>query len=53
MCPNLSCRRVLAVPASARGKTIRCRGCGTNIQIPQKAVPKPATDTTQDAQTTK
>jgi hypothetical protein len=34
MCPNLGCQRVLAVPSSARGKLVRCRGCGTNIRIP-------------------
>lgn len=34
MCPNLLCRKVLAVPNSARGKTVRCRGCGTNIRVP-------------------
>ncbi len=34
MCPNLTCRRVLAVPGSARGKTVRCRNCGTNIRVP-------------------
>lgn len=34
MCPNLTCRRVLAVPESARGKTVRCRSCGTNIRVP-------------------
>jgi len=34
MCPNLSCRKVLAVPASARGKTVRCRNCSTSIRIP-------------------
>lgn len=37
MCPNLSCRMVLAVPQSARGKTVRCKGCTTNIRIPQAA----------------
>lgn len=45
MCPNLTCRKILAVPASARGKTVRCRGCGTNIRIPvkdQPARPAPA-----------
>lgn len=36
MCPNLTCRRVLAVPVSARGQTVRCRGCSTNIRIPKK-----------------
>lgn len=34
MCPNLTCRRVLAVPNSARGKTVRCRNCSTNIRVP-------------------
>ena len=34
MCPNLTCRKVLAVPMSARGKTVRCKTCGTNIRIP-------------------
>ena len=34
MCPNLTCRKILAVPETARGKTVRCRGCGTNIKVP-------------------
>ena len=34
MCPNLTCRKVLAVPCTARGKTVRCRNCGTNIRVP-------------------
>jgi hypothetical protein len=34
MCPNLVCRKVLAVPKVARGKAIRCRGCGTLIKVP-------------------
>lgn len=34
MCPNLTCRRVLAVPDSARGKTVRCKNCGTAVAIP-------------------
>jgi len=47
MCPSLTCRRVLAVPPSARGKTVRCRNCGTNIRVPAKgsdgaAAPAPA-----------
>lgn len=37
MCPNLTCRKILAVPVSARGKTVRCRGCATNIRVPSKA----------------
>ncbi len=42
MCPNLTCRKVLAVPRSARGKTVRCRGCGMNIRVPAEAAPKAA-----------
>ena len=40
MCPNLTCRKILAVPESARGKTVRCRGCGTNIKVPGGAQPQ-------------
>jgi len=43
MCPNLTCRKVLAVPHSCRGKTVRCRACATNIRVPgaQVEAPKP------------
>ena len=34
MCPNLGCQRILAVPASARGKVVRCGACGLNVRIP-------------------
>jgi hypothetical protein len=34
MCPKIGCQRILAVPASARGKLVRCKGCGSNIRIP-------------------
>ncbi|MDX2132413.1 MAG: hypothetical protein SFY69_10210 [Planctomycetota bacterium] len=34
MCPNLSCRKILAVPKECRGKTVRCRACATNIRVP-------------------
>lgn len=37
MCPNLLCRKVLAVPPTARGKTVRCKSCSTTIRIPVKA----------------
>lgn len=36
MCPNLTCRKILAVPTSARGKTVRCKACGTAIRIPMR-----------------
>jgi hypothetical protein len=45
MCPNLTCRKILAVPSAARGKTVRCRGCATNIRIPAADVPPPVVDT--------
>lgn len=43
MCPNLLCRKVLGVPSSARGKTVRCKACSTTIRIPEKlaGAPKP------------
>lgn len=40
MCPNLTCRKVLAVPRSARGKTVRCRTCGTCIRVPNEGAGK-------------
>lgn len=36
MCPNLRCRTLLAVPVTARGKNVRCRLCGTRIEVPSK-----------------
>ena len=36
MCPSLQCRRVLAVPESARGRTVKCKNCGTTVRIPVK-----------------
>ncbi|GAB5495542.1 MAG: hypothetical protein Phyf2KO_06220 [Phycisphaerales bacterium] len=35
MCPNLSCRKLLAVPESARSKTVRCKACQTAIRVPE------------------
>lgn len=34
LCPNLTCRRALAVPSDARGKLIRCRTCGMTVRVP-------------------
>lgn len=36
MCPALSCRKVLAVPTSSRGKNVRCKNCGATIRVPEK-----------------
>lgn len=47
ICPNLTCRTILSVPAAARGKDVRCRACGTKLRIPQaKVVPAPSSDVT-------
>jgi RNase P subunit RPR2 len=42
MCPNLTCRKVLSVPEAARGKTVRCKQCGTNIRVPQSKTNTPS-----------
>lgn len=34
MCPNLRCRKILAVPNSTRGKRVRCGYCGTVMMVP-------------------
>ena len=39
MCPSLTCRKILAVPVSSRGKTVRCKNCGGTIRVPQKQDP--------------
>ena len=42
ICPNLKCRKVLAVPEATRGKTVRCRACGMKINVPgDKPSPTP------------
>lgn len=50
MCPNLKCRSILGVPPEARGKLVRCRKCGTNIQIPAKQEAPPAPTPTQNVE---
>lgn len=41
MCPNLTCKRILAVPSTSRGKNVRCKSCGAIIRVPQAAAPAP------------
>jgi len=36
-CPSLICGKVLSVPVTARGKTIRCRSCGSTVRVPTDA----------------
>ncbi|MEM6259550.1 MAG: hypothetical protein AAGC44_14680 [Planctomycetota bacterium] len=53
MCPNLRCRTLLAVPITARGKNVRCRLCGTRIQVPTKntgSKPAPAQASAEPAE---
>lgn len=42
MCPSLTCRRILAVPVSSRGKNVRCKNCGAMIKVPDKGSAVPA-----------
>lgn len=49
MCPNLRCRTLLSVPQTARGKNVRCRLCGTRIQVPTKPEPKKPAPVTAEA----
>ena len=37
ICPNLGCRSLLCVPGATRGKTVRCRQCGTLVSVPKSA----------------
>jgi len=50
MCPNLTCRKILAVPKTARGKTVRCRCCGTSIRIPNPKATSPEQQAQQPAE---
>jgi hypothetical protein len=52
LCPNLSCRKVLAVPGNLRGHTIRCSVCGTSVRVPDRR-PQPAPATSDEDQPTK
>lgn len=51
VCPNLTCRALLSVPTSARGRIVRCRQCGMNIKIPtpQARDTQPAPDRKKSA----
>jgi len=48
LCPNLKCRKVLAVPVGARGKAVRCRNCGMRVSVPAQ----PTSPTNEPAETT-
>ncbi len=34
ICPNLKCRKVLAVPDELRSKAVKCQYCQTVLRVP-------------------
>ena len=34
ICPNLRCRKILAVPDEVRGKLVKCQHCQTMFRVP-------------------
>ncbi len=44
LCPNLKCRKILAVPVGARGKAVRCRNCGMRVSVPALTAPPSKTE---------
>ena len=41
ICPNLRCRKFLAVPDDVRGKLVKCQSCQTLFRVPENGK-KPA-----------
>ena len=41
ICPNLRCRKFLAVPDEVRGKPVKCQSCQTLFRVPDNTK-KPA-----------
>lgn len=35
ICPNLRCRKFLAVPDEIRGKLVKCQHCQTMFRVPE------------------
>ncbi len=46
ICPNLRCRKFLAVPDEVRGKQVKCQYCQTNFRVPEARKTGPAATTT-------
>jgi hypothetical protein len=38
ICPNLRCRRILAVPEEMRGKLVKCQHCQQSFRVPLSKV---------------
>ena len=39
ICPNLKCRKVLAVPDEFRSKSVKCQYCQTVLRVPEGRKP--------------
>jgi hypothetical protein len=39
LCPNLKCRKILAVPDEVRGKLVKCQYCQTMLRGPMPKSP--------------
>ncbi|MGA2442257.1 MAG: hypothetical protein ABSH08_14990 [Tepidisphaeraceae bacterium] len=39
ICPNLRCRKILAVPEEVRGKQVKCQHCQTTFRVPEHRRP--------------
>lgn len=39
LCPNLKCRKILAVPDEIRGKLVKCQYCQTMLRVPMAKTP--------------
>jgi phage FluMu protein Com len=39
ICPNLRCRKILAVPEEVRGKQLKCPHCQTTFRVPEHRKP--------------
>lgn len=39
ICPNLRCRKILAVPDEVRGKLVKCQFCQTAFRVPEMRRP--------------
>ena len=35
ICPNLACRKILAVPDEVRGKLVKCQFCQQPFRVPE------------------
>jgi hypothetical protein len=41
LCPNLRCRKFLAVPDDVRGKLVKCHHCQQLFRVPDVKKPSP------------